>query len=117
MRRILLTCLGGLMAGAAALVQAHAHLVSATPADNSRLATAPERLVLSFSEAARLTALWIQKQGGEKQKVSDLPADPARQVSVALPRLAPGAYTVSFRALSADGHVVPGEIHFALVPP
>jgi methionine-rich copper-binding protein CopC len=116
MKRSFLSWLGALLAGAAGVALAHAHLQSSTPADHSRIATPPNSLVLSFSEPARLTALWIEQEGGAKQKVTDLPSDAARQVSVALPRLAPGSYTVSFRALSADGHVVPGQTHFTLAP-
>jgi methionine-rich copper-binding protein CopC len=33
---------------------------------------------------------------------------------VALPALAPGSYQVSYRALSADGHIVPGQLRFTL---
>jgi copper resistance protein C len=116
MKRSFLSWSGALLAGVAGLALAHAHLQSATPADHSRITALPSSLMLSFSEPARLTALWIEQEGGAKQKVTELPADPARQVSVPLPRLAPGSYTVSFRALSADGHVVPGETHFTFAP-
>jgi methionine-rich copper-binding protein CopC len=33
---------------------------------------------------------------------------------VALPRLAPGRYVLSWRVVGRDGHVVPGELHFTL---
>jgi methionine-rich copper-binding protein CopC len=35
---------------------------------------------------------------------------------VPLPALAAGRYRLRWRALSADGHVVPGELHFTLNP-
>jgi len=101
------------------LGDAHAHLDSSVPADGSHLATLPANLVLTFSEPARLTVLWIEKDGdkpGDKQKVSALPTATARQLSVPLPRLAPGAYHITFRTLSADGHVAPGELRFTLGP-
>jgi copper transport protein len=105
---------GGLLAVAALSAHAHAHLQQATPADGSVLESAPTELVLRFSEAAQLTALTIAKQGGAQQKVTQLPQKLQSQIVVALPPLAPGSYVVSWRAVSADGHVVPGKIHFTL---
>ena len=94
--------------------QAHAHLQASIPRDGSTLGTAPAAVVLQFSEAARLTALWIEKSGAEKQKLTPLPADPQSRIAVPLPKLAPGDYVVSWRVLGSDGHVVPGKIRFTL---
>ena len=94
--------------------QAHAHLQASIPRDGSTLGTAPAALVLQFSEAARLTALWIEKSGAEKQKLTRLPPEPQNRIAVSLPKLAPGEYVVSWRVLGSDGHVVPGKIRFTL---
>jgi methionine-rich copper-binding protein CopC len=94
--------------------QAHAHLQASIPRDGSTLGTAPAALVLEFSEAARLTALWIEKSGGEKQKLTPLPPEPQSRIAVPLPNLAPGDYVISWRILGGDGHVVPGKIRFTL---
>jgi methionine-rich copper-binding protein CopC len=99
------------------IAHAHAHLKMSTPADASVVSVSPPSIVLEFSEAARLTAAWIQKDDGPKQKLTPLPDKPAVEVSVALPALEPGVYVVSWRALSDDGHVVPGQIHFTLSGP
>jgi methionine-rich copper-binding protein CopC len=40
--------------------------------------------------------------------------DPATEFTVALPALAPGDHLVRWRALSADTHVVSGEIRFTI---
>jgi methionine-rich copper-binding protein CopC len=108
---------GTVLALVAVLAAAHAHLESTVPADGSHLAALPANLVLTFSEPARLTVLWIEQEGGQKQKVAALPAATARQLSVPLPRLAPGSYHITFRTLSADGHVAPGELRFTLEAP
>lgn len=109
---------GTLLTLAAVLADAHAHLQSSVPANGSHIASLPANLVLTFSEPARLTVLWIQKDGADKQKVSTstLPTATARELSVPLPRLAPGAYDITFRTLSADGHVALGELRFTLGP-
>jgi methionine-rich copper-binding protein CopC len=99
---------------ASAGAQAHAHLQQSTPADGSVIATAPAKLVLRFSEAAQLTALSITKQGGARQELAPLPDRAQATIEVALPALTPGRYEVSWRAVSGDGHVMPGTIHFTL---
>lgn len=116
MARMKLGLAGALLATLAATgAAAHAHLERAVPADGSVLHTAPTRVVLTLSEAARLTALWIEPAGGERQKVAALPTQAAREITVALPALAPGRYVIAWRALSADGHVVPGQVRFTLL--
>ena len=99
-----------------AVVQAHAHLQKAVPADGSVVGAPPSNIVLSFSEPARLTALWVHQDAGPKQKIGSLPGAPARQIIVSLPQLAPGRYMVSWRVVGADGHVVPGQIRFTISP-
>jgi methionine-rich copper-binding protein CopC len=96
------------------LAHAHAHLRSSEPADGSTLSAAPSMLVLSLSEAATLTAASIQKAGAPARKLEPLPTRAAVQVRLTLPALAPGVYLVSWRALSADGHIMPGKIHFTI---
>jgi methionine-rich copper-binding protein CopC len=111
----ILSLLSGLllvMAGITA--SAHAHLQQSTPADNSVVSTSPSTLVLNFSESARLTALSIQKGAESPQKLNPLPTAAAQQISVPLPPLTPGAYAVSWRVVSADGHVMSGTLHFTL---
>jgi methionine-rich copper-binding protein CopC len=93
---------------------AHAHLQKSSPADNSVITTSPSNLVLDFSEAARLTALSIQKGSESPQKLKPLPTTAAQQISVPLPQLTPGSYSVTWHVLSADGHVVSGALHFTL---
>jgi methionine-rich copper-binding protein CopC len=93
---------------------AHAHLQKSSPADNSVITAPPANLVLNFSEAARLTALSIQKGSEPEQKLKSLPTTAAVQISVALPQLTPGTYSVSWRVLSDDGHVMSGALHFTL---
>ena len=93
---------------------AHAHLQESSPADNSVITTSPANLVLNFSEAARLTALSIQKDNEPERKLQPPSAAAAQQISVPLPQLAPGSYSVSWHVLSEDGHVMSGTVHFTL---
>ncbi|MDB6043201.1 MAG: copper resistance protein CopC [Gammaproteobacteria bacterium] len=93
---------------------AHAHLQKAVPADGAVVTASPANVVLSFSEPAHLTAFWIQKDDGVKQKIGPLAPEPARQITIPLPQLAPGTYVVSWRVLGDDSHIVPGQIRFTV---
>jgi methionine-rich copper-binding protein CopC len=98
------------------IANAHAHLQKSSPADNSVITTSPPNLVLNFSEASRLTALSIQKGSESQQNLKSLPTTAAQQISVPLPPLTPGTYSVSWRVVSDDGHVMAGALHFTLAP-
>jgi methionine-rich copper-binding protein CopC len=94
---------------------AHVHLHESMPADGSTLKAPPSQLQLVFSEAARLTALTIRKNGEtEARKVAPLPTEVAARFSVNLPPLTPGRYRIEWRALSADHHVASGALSFAV---
>jgi methionine-rich copper-binding protein CopC len=97
-----------------ATAHAHAHLTAAVPADGSA-GKAPEHIVLSFSEAARITAMTLQRDGEQPRKLTALPAEKAARITVPLPKLAPGRYTLSWRVVGEDSHVVPGTLHFTVV--
>jgi methionine-rich copper-binding protein CopC len=99
------------------LATAHTALKQATPANGSVVKVAPEQIMLMFSEAASLTMLTIQKSGDkEPQKLGPLPKAAAARFMIAAPKLGPGAYTVSYRAVSDDSHVVAGTVKFSVSP-
>jgi methionine-rich copper-binding protein CopC len=107
---------GFLLSLVSAVAMAHAHLQKAVPADGGVVSAAPANVVLTFSERARLTACWLQKGDGPKEKIGSLSVEAARRISVPMPQLAPGTYTVSWRVIGEDSHVVPGQIHFTVSP-
>jgi methionine-rich copper-binding protein CopC len=99
---------------AASVALAHAHLKKAVPADGAVVSTAPANVVLSFSEPAHLTACWIQKGDGLKQKVTGLPTAASADITVPLPQLDPGTYVLSWNVVGDDTHIVPGQMHFTV---
>jgi len=107
--------IGWLLAGVVLTAHAHAHLKSATPADHSVVSTAPSEVVLQLSEPARLTAAWIQREADARQTLV-APKEAKSEIHLPLPALKPGSYVVSWRALSDDGHVTSGALHFKLAP-
>lgn len=111
-RIVAVAVLMGLLSTAA---QAHTHLEKAMPADNSVLASPPSELMLHFSEATRLTAVSIQREGdAESTNVSALPKDASQALTVPVSRLGPGKYLVKWRAVGADKHVMSGTLHFTV---
>jgi copper resistance protein C len=93
---------------------AHTHLKSTIPADGSTVTAPPAEFVLSFSEPSRLTALSVQKEGGAEQKITALPAAATAAAKVAAPKLENGRYTLSYRVVGADGHVMNGKVTFTV---
>jgi methionine-rich copper-binding protein CopC len=96
------------------LASAHAQLSSSVPADQASVQTPPKELVLHFSEAVRLTALTVTRDGDRPQQVGSLPASMLKDFSIAAPELAAGHYSVSWRALAPDAHVMTGTFAFTI---
>ena len=99
-----------------AVAQAHTHLKEATPADKSVVNTAPANVVLKFSESAKVTALTLHKDGAADQKLTASPDTASAQVTAALPKLSPGKYSVNWRVVSDDGHIMSGQLSFTFDP-
>jgi len=94
---------------------AHTALRSSAPADKSRV-RAPAAIELHFSEAARITALTVQKGKEAAVAIKPLPDKAAKDISVPAPMLAAGDYVVDWRAASEDGHVMSGKFGFTVDP-
>lgn len=99
----------------AVTAQAHTHLEASSPADKSTVA-APAALEMHFNEATRITALTLQKGTQAATRVDGLPAQPAKEIRVPVSGLAAGTYTVNWRAIGDDGHVVSGSFGFTVDP-
>ena len=93
---------------------AHTHLEKSIPAANSA-GPAPKQIDLEFSEAAQLTALVLQQDGKKgEQKIGPLPAKAQTHIQIPAPMLSAGKYALKWRALSDDGHVMSGTVHFTV---
>lgn len=98
-------------AGAA---QAHSTLVSTDPVDESTVATAPERVTLTFNEPARSlgTEVVVTAPDGRTVSTGDPVLDGSTVSQAVAGALPAGAYTVTWRVTSADGHPLEGVLSF-----
>jgi methionine-rich copper-binding protein CopC len=114
-----LLALAALAAAPAAV--AHAVLVRSSPASRAALLQPPDRVSLWFSERLEpaYSALSVWDARGAQVDLRDAAPDPAdrRRLGVSLPPLGPGQYTVRYRVLSVDGHVVEGRFAFSVRGP
>lgn len=101
---------------APALSWGHAFLVKSAPARRAVLLRPPARVQLWFNERLELafSRVSVWNAAGERVDLEDIRIDPddPKKLSVGLRILAPGRYTVKFRVLSIDGHVVEGQFLF-----
>jgi methionine-rich copper-binding protein CopC len=120
-RRALIRALGLFvvaMGGSVMLVEAHAVLVKSVPASRAALSHAPDRVELWFNErlepAFSTVSVWNAAGTQVDRRDAVVGPDDARRLSVAVEVLAPGAYTVRFRVLSVDGHIVESSFSFSV---
>ena len=96
---------------------AHAHPTKMNPAPNSVVA-APAQLEITFSEAVepKLSVLEVLDGMGRKENkgVPQAVAGDDKTLTLALPTLAAGAYTVHWVSVATDGHRLEGKYSFTV---
>jgi copper transport protein len=96
---------------------AHAALTGKSPSYRERLATAPHEVVLRFDQTIETLPEGIVVLDARGRNVAGKARMLPRTLFAPLPRLARGAYTVRWRAMSTDGHVVSGVYTFGVGVP
>lgn len=120
-RAILCAALAVAGALSPASAPAHSLLVRSEPGGNATVTRTPERVKLWFSERIEpaYAKLSVWSEAGKHADAGDAavaPDNPAL-LSVSTPDLSPGRYTVRFRVLSVDGHVVESSFAFTVKAP
>jgi methionine-rich copper-binding protein CopC len=96
----------------------HAYLVKSSPAQRAALTNAPTRVVLWFNERleGQFSQLSVWNDRGEQVDAGDIQVGPddSKKLSVGLPALSAGTYTVKYRVLSVDGHIVDAAFPFTV---
>jgi hypothetical protein len=96
----------------------HAYLVRSTPAARRTVGRAPERVQLWFNERLEPAYSRVSVWGPDGKRVDGgdvevAPSEPTR-LSVGMPAVPAGTYTVKYRVLSVDGHVVEAQFAFTV---
>lgn len=100
---------------AAAQAQAHAKLVSSTPAEGASVA-APKQLVLKFSEKLqpKFSTARLTKSDAE-MAVKTVVSDDRTTLTVSPGQaLSPGAYKLHWQVVTADTHKMQGDVSFTV---
>ena len=103
-------------------VDAHANQINSSPSPNSELETSPARVVIWYSEPIEesFSVVTVLNSAAERVDLDDSTRDPSEPsaMSVGIPELANGTYTVIWKNLSSvDGHKVIGSFVFAVGEP
>ena len=97
---------------------AHAVLVRSTPPGRATLAEQPDRVQLWFNErlepAFSSVSVWSSAGTQVDARDARVGQDDAKRLSVTLPPVPPGVYSVRYRVLSVDGHVVDSSFSFTI---
>jgi methionine-rich copper-binding protein CopC len=92
---------------------AHTAVRETSIADNATLSSPPANFTVTFSAASGLANVRLTNAAGREVALDYRPPRTlATAFTIPLPTLPPGAYTISWRIMSGDGHVMPGAVRF-----
>jgi copper resistance protein C len=99
-------------------VWAHAFLERASPPVGSTIAVSPPQIAITFTEGVEplFSAIELRGPGGAQVSVGAPRRVPGndRVLSVQLPKLPPGIYTVNWHVTSVDTHKTEGNFQFTI---
>jgi methionine-rich copper-binding protein CopC len=99
---------------------AHSLLVRSQPERRATVTRPPEEVRLWFSERIEpaYARLSVWDAGGKPVDAGDAAVDPVDSTTLAVrtPGLRTGRYTVRYRVLSVDGHIVESSFDFTVRP-
>ena len=99
---------------------AHSIPTSYTPAPNSVLEQSPEKVTIIFNSKIEKNLYSLKVFNDQQQEVTEQDAlldASQKELSVALPHLSNGIYTVKYDVVSSDGHPVQDSYSFSIQTP
>jgi copper resistance protein C len=100
------------------LASAHAYLVKSVPPGRATLFSSPTKIQLWFNERLepRYSSASVFDPDGKRVDLDNaqVSADDPKQLAIGVKQLQSGKYTVKFRVLSVDGHVVEQSFPFTI---
>jgi methionine-rich copper-binding protein CopC len=103
------------MAGTGAAL-AHARMTASVPEDGATVPAGLSHIEMKFSHPMRLALLRVRRAADDQEVVikGGLPKTFAAAAKVTVDALPPGAYHVTWTAISEDGHVAKGQFAFTV---
>lgn len=100
------------------LVMAHATLVKSDPPRRASLSSPPKQVQLWFNEkiegAYASVAVIDSKKRSITENNPEVVLDDPKSVILHIPQIEPGQYTVQYRVMSVDGHVIESSYDFSV---
>jgi methionine-rich copper-binding protein CopC len=102
-------------------ILAHAVVVKSSPEKDSALSQSPKQVDIWFNERvmSKHKSLAVTDSNGKRVDNKDIKQEMLDQshIFTTLPELPPDTYTVRYRVISADTHVVSGKFSFTIQKP
>jgi methionine-rich copper-binding protein CopC len=105
-----------LLGGLTTIAEAHAMLDHASPAVGSSVSASPGVIRLWFTEALEPRFSGAEVTDPSGNRVGGGGSASGNQLSISVPRLAPGTYRVHWHVLSVDTHKTEGSFTFEVRP-
>jgi len=117
--RTALVLLVGTLAMRAGPARAHAFLDHAEPRVGSTVHSAPTGLSLAFTEPVEpaFSRVEVADAAGKRIETGPVEHPAPKTLTVSLPGLAPGSYTVTWSVVSVDTHSTEGHFTFSVQGP
>ncbi|SOD16165.1 copper resistance CopC family protein [Nitrosomonas ureae] len=97
---------------------AHATLVKSEPPRRAILSTPPKQIQLWFNEKIEGSYASVTVEDSNKKLVTEsmpeILVDDSKSIILNLPQIPPGLYTVHYRVMSVDGHVIESKYDFSV---
>jgi len=97
-------------------VMAHAALVKSDPPRRATLSLPPKHIQLWFNEKIEGSYASIAVKDSNQNLVTsnnpEIVEDDPKSILLGLPQIEPGRYTVHYRVMSVDGHVIESTFDF-----
>ncbi len=101
-----------------ALASAHAYLIKSVPPGRATLFASPGKIQLWFNERLEPRYSSASVFGPDNERVdldnAQVLSEDPKQLAIGVKRLQSGKYTVKFRVLSVDGHIVEQSFPFTI---
>ena len=97
---------------------AHAFLKTAVPSVGSTIAEAPPSIVIEFTEGVEpmFSTITLQNANGQPIKTGPIAPASGNRLTLKLPPIPPGTYTVVWHATAVDTHKTEGKFDFTFTP-